>query len=168
MLLVRGVDPEPAAGGGSLSLPNGTTSRERAPNLYYRWSKEFLEADKKRLLGNATREATSTEVQDLRRENSQLKQVVAEAVLENRVLKKIWWSPVRGTIRATDRGREARGGGEGRCAGRRCRPGRIRGRDGFGSVSLAVLPLRSRIPELRGLAQPAAVDRQHLAEDIGQ
>ena len=79
-----------------------------APNLYYRWSKEFLEAGKKRLLGDTTREATSTEVQDLRRENSQLKQVVAEAVLENRVLKKIWWSPVRGTIRATDRGREAR------------------------------------------------------------
>ena len=79
-----------------------------APNLYYRWSKAFLEAGKKRLLGDTTREATSTEVQDLRRENSQLKQVVAEAVLENRVLKKIWWSPVRGTIRATDRGREAR------------------------------------------------------------
>ena len=79
-----------------------------APNLYYRWSKEFLEAGKKRLLGDTTREATSTEVQDLRREHSQLKQVVAEAVLENRVLKKIWWSPVRGTIRATDRGREAR------------------------------------------------------------
>ena len=39
------------------------------------------------MLGDTTREATSTEVQDLRRENSQLKQVVAEAVLENRVLK---------------------------------------------------------------------------------
>ena len=59
-----------------------------APNLYYRWSKEFLEAGKKRLLGDTTREATSTEVQDLRRENSYLKQVVAETVLENRVLKK--------------------------------------------------------------------------------
>ena len=53
----------------------------RAPNLYYRWSKEFLEAGKKRLLGDTTREATSTEVQDLRRENSNLKQVVAETVL---------------------------------------------------------------------------------------
>ena len=59
-----------------------------APNLYYRWSKEFLEAGKKRLLGDTMREATSTEVQDLRRQNSQLKQVVAETVLENRVLKK--------------------------------------------------------------------------------
>ena len=55
-----------------------------APNLYYRWSKEFLEAGKKRLLGDTTREATSTEVQDLRRENSRLKLVVAELVLENR------------------------------------------------------------------------------------
>ena len=60
-----------------------------AANLYDRWSKEFLEAGKKRLLGDTTREATSTDVQVLRRENSQLKQVVAEAVLENRVLKKV-------------------------------------------------------------------------------
>ena len=60
----------------------------RAPNLYSRWSKEFLEAGKKRFLGDTTREATSTEVQDLRRENSNLKQVVAETVLENRVLNK--------------------------------------------------------------------------------
>ena len=59
-----------------------------APNLYSRWSKEFLEAGKKRLLGDTAREATSTEVQDLRRQNSQLKQVVAETVLENRILKK--------------------------------------------------------------------------------
>jgi len=59
-----------------------------APNLYYRWSKEFLEAGKKRLLGDTTREATSTEVTALRKEIAQLKQVVAETVLENRVLKK--------------------------------------------------------------------------------
>ena len=58
-----------------------------APNLYYRWSKEFLEAGKKRLLGDTTREATSTEVTALRQEIAQLKQVVAETVLENRVLK---------------------------------------------------------------------------------
>ena len=60
-----------------------------APNLYYRWSKEFLEAGKKRLLGDTTREATSTAVQNLRREHSRLKLVVAETVLENRVLKKV-------------------------------------------------------------------------------
>ena len=59
-----------------------------APNLYYRWSKEFLEAGKKRLVGDTTREATSTEVTALRHENARLKHVVAEVVLENRLLKK--------------------------------------------------------------------------------
>jgi|TARA_B100001971_G_C17815671_1_gene346338 transposase len=58
------------------------------PNLYYRWSKEFLEAGKKRLLGDTTREATSTEVAGLRQDVAELKQVVAELVLENRLLKK--------------------------------------------------------------------------------
>jgi len=47
-----------------------------AANLYYRWSKEFLEAGKKRLLGDTQREATSTEVTDLRKENARLKEVV--------------------------------------------------------------------------------------------
>ena len=59
-----------------------------APHLYYRWSKEFLEAGKKRLVGDTSREATSTEVMDLRKENLGLKQLVAETVLENRLLKK--------------------------------------------------------------------------------
>ena len=54
------------------------------PNLYYRWSKEFLEAGKKRLRGDNTREATSNEVTELRQDVAQLKQVVAELVLENR------------------------------------------------------------------------------------
>ena len=58
------------------------------PNLYYRWSKEFLEAGKKRLLGDTQREATSSEVSDLRKKNEQLKQLVAELSLKNRVLKK--------------------------------------------------------------------------------
>ena len=58
------------------------------PNLYYRWSKEFLEAGKKRLVGDTTREATATDVTDLRQENGRLKHVVAELVLENRLLKK--------------------------------------------------------------------------------
>ena len=57
-------------------------------NLYYRWSKEFLEAGKKRLAGDTARSATTQEVQDLRREASALKEVVAELVLENRLLKK--------------------------------------------------------------------------------
>jgi len=59
-----------------------------APNLYYRWSKEFLEAGKKRLVGDTTREATAPEVKTLRDENQRLKQVLAETVLENRWLKK--------------------------------------------------------------------------------
>ena len=59
-----------------------------AANLYYRWSKEFLEAGKKRLLGDTQREATSTEVTDLRKENARLKEVVAETILDNRLLKK--------------------------------------------------------------------------------
>ena len=57
-------------------------------NLYYRWSKEFLEAGKKRLAGDTARAATTQEVKDLRREASALKEVVAELVLENRLLKK--------------------------------------------------------------------------------
>lgn len=57
-------------------------------NLYYRWSKDFLEAGKKRLQGDTAREATSSEVTDLRSENAQLKQLVAELSLDNRLLKK--------------------------------------------------------------------------------
>jgi transposase len=58
------------------------------PNIYYKWSKEFLEAGKKRLQGDTVREATSTEVVDLKKENEQLKVLVAELSLKNRVLKK--------------------------------------------------------------------------------
>ena len=57
-------------------------------NLYYRWSKEFLEAGKQRLAGNTKREADNEEVKDLKSENEQLKQLVAELALKNRVLKK--------------------------------------------------------------------------------
>ncbi len=59
-----------------------------AANLYYRWSKDFLEAGKKQLAGDTVREATSDEVKELRAENSELKEVVAEITLKNRVLKK--------------------------------------------------------------------------------
>lgn len=58
------------------------------PNMYYKWSKEFLEAGKARLTGDTKREATNSEVAGLRQENEQLKQVVAELLLKNRVLKK--------------------------------------------------------------------------------
>jgi transposase len=57
-------------------------------NLYYRWSKDFLEAGKKRLQGDTVREASSGEVTGLRQENEQLKQLVAELSLKNRLLKK--------------------------------------------------------------------------------
>ena len=59
-----------------------------APSLYYKWSKAFLEAGKRRLQGDTVREASSNEVTDLRKENEQLKQLVAEVSLKNRVLKK--------------------------------------------------------------------------------
>ena len=57
-------------------------------NVYYRWSKEFLEAGKQRLAGDTKREATSDEVTGLRKENDQLKQLLAELMLKNNVLKK--------------------------------------------------------------------------------
>jgi transposase len=58
------------------------------PNMYYKWSKDFLEAGKQRLVGDTHREADSKEVNEMRAENEQLKVVVAELVLRNRVLKK--------------------------------------------------------------------------------
>ena len=57
-------------------------------NVYYRWSKEFLEAGKKRLSGDTAREATSDEVKQLRSEASALKETLAELLMENRLLKK--------------------------------------------------------------------------------
>ena len=57
-------------------------------NVYYRWSKEFLEAGKKRLAGDVVREAISNEVKDLRSEASALKETLAELLMENRLLKK--------------------------------------------------------------------------------
>src|SRR5262245_42230631 len=53
-------------------------------NLYYRWSKEFLEAGKKRLAGDTAREATSDEVKELKAEARQLKETLAEVLIENR------------------------------------------------------------------------------------
>jgi len=57
-------------------------------SMYYGWSKEFLEAGKRRLAGDTARAATSGEVKELRREASALKEVVADLTLENRLLKK--------------------------------------------------------------------------------
>ena len=63
--------------------------RERInPTVYYRWSKAFLEAGKRQLSGDTRREANTDDVSELRRDNSQLKHLVAELSMENRVLKK--------------------------------------------------------------------------------
>lgn len=59
-----------------------------APGMYYKWSKSFLEAGKRQLNGDTKREATSDDVAQLRQENEQLKQLVAELSLSNRILKK--------------------------------------------------------------------------------
>ena len=61
---------------------------EIGESLYYSWSKEVMEAGKARLSGNTKRQAGSREVDELREENEQLKQLVAKLALKNRVLKK--------------------------------------------------------------------------------
>ena len=59
-----------------------------AQSIYYKWSKEFLEAGKRRLAGDTDRAASTSEVIDLRREARDSKEVVAEQTLELRLLKK--------------------------------------------------------------------------------
>ncbi len=59
-----------------------------AESMYYSWSKEFLEAGKRRLSGDTERQASSGAVKDLRREAGELKSLVADLILENRLLKK--------------------------------------------------------------------------------
>ena len=59
-----------------------------AQTLYYKWSKDFMEAGKRRLSGDTKREANTTEVVELKGENTSLKELVAELSLENRFLKK--------------------------------------------------------------------------------
>ena len=57
-------------------------------NLYYRWSRDFLEAGKKRLSGDTARDASTSDVSLMRKESAQLKEMLAETMLENRLLKK--------------------------------------------------------------------------------
>jgi hypothetical protein len=59
-----------------------------AESLYYSWSRKFLDAGKKRLAGDTTRQASSGEVKDQRREVRDMKELVADLALENRLLKK--------------------------------------------------------------------------------
>ena len=56
--------------------------------LFYRWNKQFLEAGKKRLAGDTTREATTDEVAELRKENQRLKEMVADLMLRYDIVKK--------------------------------------------------------------------------------
>ena len=55
---------------------------------FYKWNKEFMEAGKKRLAGDTTREATSDEVAELRKENQRLKEIVADLVVRYDIVKK--------------------------------------------------------------------------------
>jgi transposase-like protein len=73
---------------GEHSIAELCRRKQIAQSLYYAWSKEFLEAGKKRLAGDTTREATSSEVTVLRREMGDLKEALAETLMENRLLKK--------------------------------------------------------------------------------
>ena len=74
--------------GGEESIASICRREGIAPSMYYKWSKAFLEAGKQRLKGDTIREANSDEVGELRKENEQLKELVAELSLRNRVLKK--------------------------------------------------------------------------------
>ena len=73
---------------GAYSIAELCRRESIAQSLYYKWSKEFLDAGKKRLSGDTERQATTGEVKDLRREMSDLKEALADVLLENRLLKK--------------------------------------------------------------------------------
>jgi transposase len=73
---------------GEDSIANICRREGIAPGIYYKWSKAFLEAGKRQLSGDTVREASRDEVSELRNENEQLKQLVAELSLKNRILKK--------------------------------------------------------------------------------
>ena len=118
-------------------------------NLYYRWSKEFLEAGKKRLAGDTARAATSDEVRDLRREASALKEVVAELVLENRLRRPVRKKLVRDDLTGLRQ----------RIRSRSCRPGQDGGPRALVLISTAA-PVRHFFDQAsRASVQPSG----HLA-----
>ena len=73
---------------GEMSIAELCRQEEIHPNQYYNWSKEFLEAGKKRIQGDTTRQAGSDEVKELRRENAELRRGVSDLYLQNQYLKK--------------------------------------------------------------------------------
>jgi len=76
-----------------------------AQSLYYSWSKEFLEAGKRRLAGDTARQATSPEVKELRAEATALREAVADLTLENRLLKNVWPAPLASRLLLAGLGR---------------------------------------------------------------
>jgi len=74
---------------GEESIAELCRREEISQNLYYKWSKEFLDAGRRRLMGDTKREATSPEVKSLRQENQELRDLVADLSLRNKTLKKI-------------------------------------------------------------------------------
>jgi transposase len=73
---------------GEMSIAELCRREGLSESMYYKWSKEFMEAGKKRLSGDIVREASTDEVKGLRREARDLKECVADLTLENRLLKK--------------------------------------------------------------------------------
>jgi transposase len=73
---------------GELSVAEICRKYGIAESMFYKWNKEFMEAGKKRLAGDTTREATSDEVSDLRKENQRLKEMVADLMLRYDIVKK--------------------------------------------------------------------------------
>ena len=74
---------------GEESIAELCRREEISQHLYYKWSKEFLDAGRRRLMGDTKREATSPEVKSLRQENQELRDLVADLSLRNKTLKKI-------------------------------------------------------------------------------
>ena len=73
---------------GEMSIADLCRKESISPTMYYKWSKDFMQAGKVRLNGDTVREASSSEVNELRKENENLKYLVAELLIENRILKK--------------------------------------------------------------------------------
>lgn len=73
---------------GEMSVAELCRKEGISQSLYYKWSKEFLEAGKSRLIGDTKRKADGTEVKEMRKENQQMKLLIAELSLKNRRLKK--------------------------------------------------------------------------------
>src|SRR5210317_427798 len=73
---------------GEMSIAELCRKEGISQGIYYKWSKDFMEAGKSRLKGDTMREANTSEVQELKKMNSELKEVVAELTLKYRTLKK--------------------------------------------------------------------------------